>query len=297
LSDFTFLRGAASAEELFERAKRCGYEALAITDECSLAGIVRARDAAEVTGIHLVVGAEFRLDDGLCLVLLVENRAGYSQLCRLITVARRAADKGEYRLGRADVERECFDAGTTGLFALWLPAAEPDPGEGAWLRNVFADRAHLAVELHREDDDAARLARLLALAGGLRLKPLAAGDVHMATRRQRVLQDTVTAIRHGLPLAECGAHLFRNGERHLRTRRALGNIYGTTEGGRALLQAAVELARRCTFALGEVKYDYPAELVPQGETPASHLRKLTEAGMRKRWPQGAPAHVVARIEE
>ncbi|MFC3717470.1 error-prone DNA polymerase [Luteimonas soli] len=297
LSDFTFLRGAASAEELFERAARCGYEALAVTDECSLAGIVRARDAAEVTGIHLVVGAEFRLDDGLRLVLLVENRAGYSQLCRLITVARRAAEKGEYRLGRADVEKECFDSGATGLFALWLPGAEPDPGEGAWLRNVFGNRAHLAVELHREDDDAACLARLLALAGELGLVPLAAGDVHMATRRQRVLQDTVTAIRHGLPLAECGAHLFRNGERHLRTRRALGNIYGTTEGGRTLLQAAVELARRCTFNLREVKYDYPAELVPEGETPSSHLRKLTEAGMRKRWPGGAPAQVARQIND
>jgi len=291
LSDFSFLRGAASAEELFERAKRCGYEALAITDECSLAGIVRARDAAEVTGIHLVVGAEFRLDDGLRLVLLVEDRAGYSQLCRVITVARRAADKGAYRLGRADVEREAFDSGATGLFALWLPGAEPDPGEGAWLRATFGDRAHLAVELHREDDDAARLARLLALAGELHLVPLAAGDVHMATRRQRVLQDTVTAIRHGLPLAGCGAHLFRNGERHLRTRRALGNIHPPQ-----LLQAAVALARRCTFNLRQVKYDYPAELVPAGETPASHLRKLTEAGMRTRWPQGVPVEVARQIE-
>src|SRR5690606_12723870 len=295
LSDFTFLRGAASAEELFERAKQCGYEALAITDECSLAGIVRARDAAQVTGIHLVVGAGVRLDDGLRLVLLVENRAGYSQLCRLVTLARRAAGKGEYRLARADVEREAFDNGATGLFALWLPGDDPDPGEGAWLRAVFDDRAHLAVELHREDDDAARLARLLVLAGELGLAPLAAGDVHMATRRQRVLQDTVTAIRHGLPLAQCGAHLFRNGERHLRTRRALGNIYSSVEGGQALLAAAVELARRCTFDLREVKYDYPAELVPAGETPASHLRKLTEAGMRRRWPGGTPAHVVKQI--
>src|SRR5690606_31096442 len=148
--------------------KHCGYEALAITDECSLAGIVRARDAARITGVHLVVGAEFRLEDGLRLVLLVENRAGYSQLCRLITVARRAAGKGAYRLSRRDVEREAFDAGATGLFALWLPGTEPDPGEGAWLRDVFGERAHLAVELHREDDDAARLARLLALADQLR---------------------------------------------------------------------------------------------------------------------------------
>ncbi|GAB3317292.1 error-prone DNA polymerase [Luteimonas notoginsengisoli] len=296
LSDFSFLRGAASAEELFERAKQCGYEALAITDECSLAGIVRALDAAETVGVHLVVGAEFRLDDGLRLVLLVENRAGYSQLCRLITVARRAAEKGEYRLGRADVERQAFDEGATGLFAMWLPGAEPDPDEGGWLRRIFGDRAHLAVELHRERDDAARLAQLLALAGHLRLVPVAAGDVHMATRRQRVLQDTVTAIRHGLPLAECGAHLFRNGERHLRTRRALANIHAPVEGGRELLSAAVELARRCTFNLRQVKYDYPAELVPEGETPASHLRKLTEAGLRRRWPEGVPGQVVKQVE-
>ena len=292
LSDFSFLRGAASAEELFERAAHCGYEALAITDECSLAGIVRARDAAEITGIHLVVGAEFRLDDDLRLVLLVENRAGYSQLCRLITIARRAAVKGEYRVTRADVEAQAFDAGTTGLFALWLPGATPDPGEGAWLRTVFGERAHLAVELHREQDDVARLEHLLALAGELRLVPIAAGDVHMATRRQRRLQDTVTAIRHGLPLAGCGAHLFRNGERHLRTRRALGNIYP-----HELLANAVELARRCTFEMKEVQYKYPAELVPEGETPATHLRKLTMKGMHERWPNGAPSQVEKQIDD
>src|SRR3546814_21167349 len=100
----------------------------------------------------------------------------------------------------------------------------------------------------------------------------------MATRRQRVLQDTITAIRHGLPLAECGAHLFRNGERHLRTRRALANIHASVAGGQALLAAAVELARRCTFKLRAVKYDYPAELVPTGETPAD--RKSVVEGKR-----------------
>src|SRR5690606_19720127 len=164
LSDFSFLRGAASAEELFTRAARCGYEALAITDECSLAGIVRAHEAARITGVKLVVGAEFRLDDGLRLVLLVEDAAGYARLCRLITTARRAAPKGRYRLGRGDVEAVLAapvdDAGGAaggaagcGLFALWLPGRVPDAGEGAWLRDVFGARARLAVELHREDDD------------------------------------------------------------------------------------------------------------------------------------------------
>ena len=309
LSDFSFLRGAASAEQLFERAALCGYEALAITDECSLAGIVRARDAARITGVKLVVGAEFTLDDGLRLVLLVENRAGYAQLCRVITTARRAAGKGAYRLSRDDLARDAFDDGVTGLFAIWLPGEnkkgsgsicpgigsdanvpqiEPDP----FLRETFGARAFLAVELHRDHDDDARLAALLALAAQTGIMPLAAGDVHMATRRQRVLQDTVTAIRHGVALADCGAQLFRNGERHLRSRRALGNIHP-----HALLAEAVALARRCTFSLDEVRYDYPAELVPAGETPTSHLRKLTEAGMQWRWPDGVPAKVARQIDD
>ena len=291
LSDFSFLRGAASAEDLFERAKYCGYAALAITDECSLSGIVRAHEAAKLTGVHLVVGAEFRLVDGLRCVLLVEDKTGYAQLCRLITTARTEATKGTYRLSRADVERDAFDGGTTGLFALWLPGHEPDANEGAWLRAIFGTRAHLAIELHRERDDDARLSQLLALAGDLQLEPLASGDVHMATRRQRVLQDTATAIRHALPLAEAGAHLFRNGERHLRTRRALSNIYP-----HALLRTAVDLAARCTFSMNELSYVYPHELVPDGETPASHLRKLTEAGMRMRWPGGVPPKVAAQID-
>jgi len=293
LSDFSFLRGASDAATLFERARDCGYSALAITDECSLAGIVRALEASEATGVPLVVGSEFVLECGLKCVLLVETHAGYTRLCELITVARRAADKGSYRLLRADVERVVGGPPPScGLFALWIPGAEPDPSQGRWLQSVFGERAHLAVELHREQDDAARLRRLLGLAAQLDMPALASGDVHMARRRERVLQDALAAIRHATPLAEAGALLFRNGERHLRTRRALGNIHPP-----ALLEAAAALARRCTFGMREVKYDYPKELVPEGHTPASHLRALTEAGMRGRWPEGVPEKVHAQIEE
>ncbi len=324
LSDFSFLRGASDAEALFVRAVQCGYEALAITDECSLAGIVRAHDAAKVTGMKLIVGAEFRLTDGLRFVLLVENMAGYVHLCRLITTGRRAAEKGEYRLGRADVEAQFRavpeaedrapagaashsdprptgpgsppdEAGAHGLFVLWLPGEVPDADEGAWLRSIFGERAYLAVELHRDRDDAQRMAGLLQLAERLRMTPVAAGDAHMACRRDRVLQDTMAAIRHGVPLAEAGDLLFRNGERHLRTRRALANIYGAGESGHALLMTAVEIARRCKFSMDEVKYVYPHELVPDGETPTSWLRELVRRGMREKWPGGAPFKVVRDI--
>jgi error-prone DNA polymerase len=121
--------------------------------------------------------------------------------------------------------------------------------------------------------------------------------VHMDVRRRRVLQDTMTAIRHGLPLADCGQHLFRNGERHLRTRRALGNIYRTLDGGHELLNNTVQLARRCTFTMDDLGYQYPAELVPEGHTPASWLRTRTEAGMRDRWPEGVPPKIVAQIND
>lgn len=279
LSDFSFLRGASDAAALFERARQCGYQALAITDECSLAGIVRGWEGAQATGVKLIVGSEFALVDGTRFVLLVETRAGYSQLCALITTARRAAAKGHYTLTRADVQAQFEDAAPE-LFALWLPGSLPQAEAGRWLQQVFGERACLAVELHRECDDAARLDALLALARQLDMTPLASGDVHMANRRDRALQDTLTAIGHGVPLAEAGALLFRNGERHLRSRRALGNIYPPQ-----LLQAAVELARRCSrFDLRrDVRYDYPAELVPAGHTATSHLRALTEAGIGERW--------------
>ena len=292
LSDFSFLRGAASAEELFARARQCGYEALALTDECSLAGIVRGLEASRASGVRLVVGSEFTLVCGLKMVLLVQNRAGYTRLCELITVGRRAAGKGHYRLTRQDVEH-CLGGAADdalGLFALWVPAAAPDAGQGRWLQRCFAQRTWLAVHLHRERDDAARLQQVQALAATLGMQALACGDVHMDVRRRRVLQDTMTAIRHTLPLAECGAFLFRNGEHHLRSRRALGNIHPPE-----LLAAAVALARRCTFALDEISYTYPAELVPEGHTPSSWLRDLTLRGMHERWPEGAPEAVQAQI--
>ncbi|KIP83317.1 DNA polymerase [Stenotrophomonas maltophilia] len=293
LSDFSFLRGAASAEELFTRAHQCGYEALAITDECSLAGIVRGLEASRAIGVPLIVGSEFVLECGLKLVLLVENQSGYVRLCELITTGRRAAGKGSYRLARQDVERVLGDASGEGLglFALWVPGAQPDAGQAVWMQQVFVQRTWLAVHLHRERDDAARLAQLLALATQLGIEALACGDVHMDVRRRRVLQDTMTAIRHGLPLAECGAFLFRNGEHHLRTRRALGNIHP-----HPLLHTAVALARRCRFRLDEVRYQYPAELVPDGHTPSSWLRELTLRGMRERWPEGVPDAVAMQID-
>ena len=287
LSDFSFGRGASNAGELFERAKACGYRALAITDECSLAGIVRAYQASNETGMKLIVGAELQLDDGSKLVLLCESKQGYAGLCRLITRGRRASKKGSYRLTRADLQD-----GVPGTLALWMPELQPDITHGRWMRTTFGDRAWLAVELHRGPDDDARLRELQALGRVLDLPLVASGDVHMHVRRRLALQHTLTAIRHRVPIAEAGALIFRNGERHLRRRDALTDLYPA-----ALLQESVRIAERCTFKMGELKYDYPRELVPQGHSPTSWLRHLAEEGIRWRWPQGASNKVRKLIDD
>ncbi len=287
LSNFSFQRGASSAIELFERAQQRGYTALAITDECTLAGIVRAWQAAKKTGLALVVGSEMQVEQGPKLVLLVENLAGYQALCRLITAARRRAPKGEYQLLRED-----FSGPLEGLLALWLADGGADAGEGAWLRALFAQRLWIAVELHRGQGDIEKLARLQALGMALDLPLVAAGDVHMHARGRRALQDVMTAIRHRLSVAEAGKRLFANGERHLRSLRTLAELYPPQ-----LLAESAAIARRCRFDLGQLRYQYPHELVPDGHTPTSWLRELAEQGLRWRWPEGTPGKARDLLEK
>ena len=296
LSNFSFLRGASSPEELAERAQALGYAALAITDECSVSGAVRAHFAAKEAGLHLLIGSEFTLVDGVALVLLATDRASYGNLTQLITRGRRQAKKGAYALSRDDVATFA-----EGLLALWMPDdASPRTRETAdaqtqataqWFAATFPGRAWIAVELFARAGDRARLARCAALAQASGLPQVAAGDVHMHARARRALQDTVTAIRLKKPLASCGHALFSNGERHLRSRARLATIYPP-----ALLAETVAIARRCVFSLDELRYEYPEEIVPPGETPASHLRKLTEAGLARRYREGVPADVRELIE-
>jgi error-prone DNA polymerase len=199
LSNFSFQRGASSALELFQRAKKHGYQALAITDECTLAGIVRAWQAAKSVELPLVIGSEVRIDNGPKLLLLVENLAGYQTLCGLITQARRRTQKGQYQ-----VLREDFSEPLPGLFIVWVPDSVDDVQEGRWLKQAFGARLYLAVQLHRGQDDQRRLAALLSLAEQLQIAAVASGDVHMHARGRRALQDTMTAIRHHVPVPRPG---------------------------------------------------------------------------------------------
>lgn len=281
LSNFSFQRGASSADELFKRAHEQGYQALAITDECTLAGIVRAWQAARQHPLHLIVGSEVRVHQGPRLVLLVEDLGGYQNLCALITQARRRAEKGDYQLLAEDLQAHC-----QGLLALWIADEPSDAAPGQWLKSLFGERLWLGVHLHRGSDDAGRLQRLRALAGQLGIRAVACGDVHMHVRGRRALQDCMTAIRQHCSVAEAGRYLFPNGERHLRSREQLAELYPAD-----LLAETLAIAGRCRFDLGELKYQYPRELVPQGHTPASWLRQLCEQRLPERWPQGPSAKV------
>ncbi|BDU22891.1 error-prone DNA polymerase [Dyella sp. GSA-30] len=292
LSCFSFQRGASTARELFERAKACGYTALAITDECSMAGIVRALEASRETGVKLIVGTEVQLHDGPKMVLLAETKGGYTALCQMITQGRRASAKGTYVLTRENVEAMVKTSeGHAGVLALWMPGRQPDRSEGNWVKATFGDCAWLAVELVRDSNDPRRCADLLALGDALGLPCVAAGDVHMHVRRRLPLQHTMTAIRHRLTIAEAGAVLFRNGERHLRKRTTLDTLYPER-----LLAETVRIAERCRFSLDELRYQYPAELVPTGYTAIQWLRQLTEEGARWRWPMGVPPKALSQIE-
>ena len=285
LSNYSFLRGASHPEELVQRAVELGYAALAITDECSVSGSVKAHMAARDAGLTLIHGAEFTLVDGERLVLLVPHRRAWGQLCALISLGRRRAGKDRYELTLADLER-----GTDELLLLWLPDGRGDRERnfhtGRRLAEQFRDRIWIGLELHCEGDDLDRTAELLTLAIRLDLPMTAAGDVHMHDVQRKALHDVLTAIRLGRPVAELGRTLHPNSERVLQPLSRLRERHPPE-----LLAESVAIARRCHFSLDELRYEYPRELVPPGSTAIEHLRQLTWAGARRRWPEGTPAPV------
>jgi len=330
-SNFSFLRGASHAEELVERAKALGYAALAITDECSLAGVVRAHLAARGAGLPLIVGAEFSLRDawpqqpasagrgargaaratsapapaeteataapGTRLVLLAQTRNGYGNLSQLVTAARMRASKGSYRLLREDLA-----AGIDDCVALLVPppslARDAGPNaqalfaeQAGFFRERFAGRCWIAVELLARGADAALLEQLRAASKAAGLPLVAAGDVLFHLRSRKSLHDVLTAIRLNVPVRDLGFAIAPNAEQHLRSRLRLSQLYPA-----ALLEETLEVASRCGFSLDELRYEYPQEIVPEGETPSSWLRTLTYAGVPSRYPRGLPERVRAQIE-
>ncbi len=298
LSHFTFLHGASSPEELVAQACALGYTALAITDECTLSGVVRAHMAARDTGLKLIIGSRFVLEDGLCVVLLARNRRGYGQLSHLITLARRQAGKGHYRIDLALMEARALAGGLDACLALWVPPAWGSTSdalsgeEGAWLSRLFPGQVWIATEMLLQGADRRRLTALQALGQELGLPLVASGAVTMHAPERRMLRDTLAAIRLGCRIDELGFNIPGNAEQHLRTRARLAKLYPPE-----LLAETIRIAALCQFSLNELRYEYPHELVPAGHTASSWLRELTEQGMRRRWPDGVPPEVHALVEK
>ena len=293
VSNFSFLRGASQPEELVERAKQLGYSALAITDECSVAGVVRAHVAAKKHDMTLLIGSQFRIecDFPFTLTVIACNLNGYGNLCEFITKLRRSSEKGTYSLTldniRGDELLDCV------VIASPKRMSEPEQMQKAatWVLEQFMGRCWLGVDLIRVLDDEMWLYRLRQVSELTAIPLVAAGDVHFHVRSRKALQDVLTATRVGRPLTECGVDLQPNAERHLRTRLRLAQTYPDD-----LLAETLHVAARCDFSLDELSYQYPDEVVPAGETAPSYLRRITYEGAGRRWPHGISAKVQAQIE-
>ena len=300
-SNFCFLKAASHPEDLVARAHALGYKALAITDEATVSGSVRAHLAAKSLGLTLIHGSQFELTDlpGR-LTLLVKNREGWRELCRLISLSRQSSEKGQYCLKREQLK----SLSLANTLALWSPQLfrsqalnnEGLLSAGQWLKSLWGAQLALGYVRHLKADDKHWLYQLEDLAGLLRLPLVAVGDVLMHRRKDKPLADMLTAIRLGEPIAQLGQRLAVNAEQYLRPRHRLTQLYPP-----ALMQASLALAEQCLFSLDELRYEYPDEIVPAGLTPRQWLRHLTEDGIRRRYPessyaQGLPAGVRQQIE-
>ena len=288
LTCYSFLRGASHPHELVERAAKLGYAGLAITDECSLAGVVKAHVAAKEAGLKLIIGSELNLVEGIRLVALAPSRAAYAELSGLISMARRRSTKGGYRVTLRDVIfhlKRCL--------LIWLPDDSGDEmrAYGLQLRRLCRDRVWLGVHYLLGNGEVERYLALQRLARDLQMPLVACGDVQMHRAGRKALHDVMTALRYNTSVDQLGMRRLPNAQQHLRTLAHLQRLYP-----RELMQESARIADRCQFSLDELRYEYPEEVVPQGHTAASYLRALVADGTRKRWPGGTPDAIHERIE-
>ncbi|RKE34757.1 DnaE-like error-prone DNA polymerase [Paraburkholderia sp. BL23I1N1] len=303
-TNFSFLRGASHGEELVQRASLLGYSGLAITDECSLAGVVRAHVEAKKQKLPLVIGSYFQLvhadrTPAFGLILLAQNREGYGNLSELITLGRMRASKGEYLLTPHDIskpEKGCAHLrGMPDCLAILVPdfPAKEDvlASQLEWMNDVFTGRAWAGLVMHQRAMDDIHRGIVQHVADQYRVPVVATGNVLMHVRSRKPLQDTMTAIRLRKTVAECGYDLAPNAEGHLRSRLRLGNLYPTH-----VLSETLNILERCHFSLDELRYEYPDELVPEGFAHEAYLRQETYIGAHRRYPNGIPHSVQEQIE-
>lgn len=281
-SHYSFLRGASSPEELFSAAALQGHQALGVVDLGSVAGIVRAWDAQKATGVRLIAGSRIDLVDGPSFLLYPTDRPAWSRLTRLLTVGKARAGKGGCTLHWSDVV-----AHSDGLIAILIPDQVDDRlgTDLTALARAFGDRAFLALTFRRRPDELVRLHALADLAGKTGVRPVATGDVLYHAREARLLQDVVTAIREKCTIDTLGFRRERHGDRALKSPEEMCRRFAAFPDA---LAATLDIARRCTFDLGELSYQYPHETVIEGLTAQEALSQLTTAATDRMFPDGVP---------
>ena len=289
-SHFSFLRGASSCEALFAQAASLGIEALAITDRNSLAGIVRAHEAAKASGVRLIVDCRLDLACGMSVLVYPMDRPAYGRLCRLLSLGKKRGGKARCRLDWSDLA-----AYGEGLVAILVPD-EADDLCALRLRRLaeaFAGRAYLALTLRRRPNDAMRLFELANLAAQAGVAPIVTNDVLFHVPGRRILQDVVTCIRHGCTIDEAGFRRERHADRHLKPPEEMARLF---ERYPEALARTLEIAGRCCFSLDELAYQYPEEATMPGLTPQEALEKLTWEGAATRYPEGVPDKVAGILK-
>ena len=286
LSHFSFLRGASAPAELVSRAAECRYHALAVTDECSLAGVVKAHVAAKEHQLKLIIGSEFTLTEGIRLVALVPNREAYGELSGLISRARRRCHKGEYTVHLRDIIfhlKRCF--------LILLP--DDTHNQTVYLQQLTRlckGRVWIGVSRLLGNDEWRRFKHRYHIAQALQIPMVACGEVQMHTAKRKSLHDILTAIKANTPIQQLGARRLINSQQHLRTLNTLNALYPET-----LITETRYIADQCHFSLDELRYEYPEEVVPSHHTANSYLRQEVARGAKQRWPDGIPEAVQSRI--
>lgn len=290
-TNFTFLTGASHPHEYICRAAELGYDALAITDECSLAGIVKAFVAAEELNFKLIVGSRFTLSNGMRLIAIAPSKKAYTELSSFITLARRRSPKGEYEAHFADLRFRLQNC-----LIIWLgqthgvdiaPEAIADE-----LNNAFRGRLWIGINHQLHGGEQQRFRRWLLLSRLKQIPLVACGEALMHCKSRKPLQDVLTAVRTNTSIPELGGNVVLNAEAYLKSEEQLKLLYPDL-----LLEESSVIADLCNFTMTELRYQYPNELVPDGLRPIDHLRNLVDEGKRERWPNGVPDDFQALLEK
>ena len=284
-TNFTFLTGASHPPEFVLRAAELEYDAIAITDECSLAGIVKAFVKAQELKVKLIIGSRFILSNGMQLIAIAPTRAAYAELSGFITLARRRANKGEYEAHFEDLR---FRLQT--CLIIWIGQTgehivEPEHVINQ-LYNAFKQRLWIGINHQLHCGEQAEFEHWLRLSEQKNIPLVACGEALMHDKNRKPLQDVLSAIRENLPLSEMGTRLHINGEAYLKSFNQLQKLYPEN-----LLEQTCVIADLCDFSMTELHYQYPQELVPESLTPIDHLKNLVNEGKQKRWPNGVPDFV------